>query len=138
MTRYGCVSCRKPPHGAMEGLQMTDSPPPPTPVPPGYELKKVGHRGRNLGIGCLGLIVLIVIIAIASNAGKNPTTTSSPAAGDNGTRPSAAAAAPTTVLLDLTGSGTKTTQKFNAAGDWDLTWTYDCSAFGQQGNFQVF
>jgi hypothetical protein len=32
------------------------------------------------------------------------------------------------VLLDLKGSGTKTTEKFTAAGDWDLEWSYDCTA----------
>lgn len=30
------------------------------------------HRGRNLGLGCVGLIVLVVVIAvIGSNASKN-------------------------------------------------------------------
>lgn len=42
------------------------------------------------------------------------------------------------VLLDLTGNGTKTTQKFTAGRDWDLNWSYNCSNFGQDGNFQVF
>jgi hypothetical protein len=37
----------------------------------------------------------------------------------------------------LQGSGTKQTQKFTAASDWDLEWSYDCSNFGQQGNFIV-
>jgi len=35
------------------------------------------------------------------------------------------------VLLTLDGSGSKTTQKFTTGGDdWDLNWTYDCSAYG--------
>jgi hypothetical protein len=42
-----------------------------------------------------------------------------------------------TVLLSLKGSGTKTTKKFSAAGDWDLRWSYDCSGFGTKGNFIV-
>lgn len=43
------------------------------------------------------------------------------------------------MLLDLAGSGTKSTQKFTAAGDWDLAWTYDCSKFSDgTGNFAVF
>jgi hypothetical protein len=38
------------------------------------------------------------------------------------------------VLLDLHGSGTKTTEKFTAAADWDLQWSYDCTAgLGQNG-----
>ena len=41
------------------------------------------------------------------------------------------------MLLDVTGTGIKSTNKFTAAGDWDLTWSYDCSAFGSNGNFAV-
>lgn len=66
-------------------------------------------------------------------------TSSSPAAPDNGSATANASAttkAPQ-VLLDLTGSGTKQTQKFSAGGDWDLEWSYDCSNFGAQGNFVV-
>lgn len=40
-------------------------------------------------------------------------------------------------LLELSGSGTKTTQSFSARGDWDLEWSYDCSSFGMEGNFIV-
>lgn len=43
-------------------------------------------------------------------------------------------AAPTTVL-DVSGSGIKTTQSFTVGPAWDMAWSYDCSAFGQQGNF---
>lgn len=41
------------------------------------------------------------------------------------------------VLLKVKGNGAKTTEKFTAAGDWDLAYTYDCSNFGTQGNFAV-
>jgi hypothetical protein len=41
-------------------------------------------------------------------------------------------------LLDIDGNGTKTTEKFTTQDDWDLHYSYDCSAFGQQGNFQVY
>ena len=42
------------------------------------------------------------------------------------------------VLLNLSGSGTKTTQKFTTSGDdWDLVWTYNCASFGGSGNFIV-
>lgn len=42
------------------------------------------------------------------------------------------------VLLNISGSGTKTTQKFTTSGqDWDLAWTYNCAAFGDSGNFIV-
>jgi hypothetical protein len=44
--------------------------------------------------------------------------------------------------LSLSGSGTKSTQSFKAAGNWDLAWTYDCAKFlgdyvGGHGNFVV-
>jgi hypothetical protein len=32
------------------------------------------------------------------------------------------------VLLDIHGSGDKTTEKFTVAADWDLRWSYDCTA----------
>lgn len=41
-------------------------------------------------------------------------------------------------LLDISGSGSKTTESFTAAGAWNLIWSYDCSNFGSKGNFQVF
>ncbi len=100
-----------------------------------------------LAIG-FGLIVLLgVCSAMLGDPGDDETTTPAapdtsdpqapPAAGEPAPAPAPAAAAPV-VLLDLSGSGTKTTQKFTARGDWDLEWTYDCSSFGQAGNFQVF
>ena len=43
---------------------------------------------------------------------------------------------PTTVLC-ISGSGTKSTQMFTVGDNWTLNWNYDCSNFGEQGNFQV-
>lgn len=57
------------------------------------------------------------------------------------TSPATAAAQPGAkrVLLDVTGSGTTTTQKFTAPGDWNLAWSYDCSSFfGGTGVFQAY
>jgi predicted small lipoprotein YifL len=48
---------------------------------------------------------------------------SSPAAPDT-----APVAASPQVLLDLQGSGDKSTQTFTVAGNWDLQWSYDCTA----------
>ena len=36
------------------------------------------------------------------------------------------------------GSGTKSTQTFTVGNSWQMNWSYDCSNFGDQGNFQVF
>jgi hypothetical protein len=66
-------------------------------------------------------------------------TESTPAAA--ATQPaSAPAAAPAAMqtLLDISGSGSKTTESFTAAGPWDLIWSYDCSSFAEKGNFAVF
>lgn len=101
------------------------------------------------GLGAL--IVLIIIITAASGGGGGD---NKPAANDNtGAIDDSGTAEPTAtttakpksapkstvgqVLLRVKGNGTKTTQKFTAKGDWDLAYTYDCSNFGQQGNFIV-
>ena len=40
-------------------------------------------------------------------------------------------------LLSLSGSGMKSTQTLSVPQEWSLAWTYDCSSFGQEGNFIV-
>ncbi len=113
----------------------------PKPKPKWYQRKWVWVVG--------GLLVLMVI----STSGNKSNTPSQPAKPDKSTQTSGTntetkantqtanppAPAPKTpqVLIDLPGSGSKQTQKFTAAGDWDLEWSYDCSSFGQQGNFIV-
>src|ERR1700722_19287820 len=91
-----------------------------------------------------GILVVIIFFSIMGAAGSNKSGNSVPAASDNSNAAantnSQSASGPTKapqMLLDLTGSGTKSTQTFTAGGDWDLDWTYDCSNFGNQGNFQV-
>jgi hypothetical protein len=42
------------------------------------------------------------------------------------------------VVLSLSGSGSKSTRTITVSNEWSLSWTYDCSNFGPQGNFQVF
>lgn len=91
--------------------------------------------------------VIVVLFIIIDSSGSSKPSTSVPAPTETGSTVAAPekkvdAPAPTPsapqVLLDLSGKGTKTTQKFTAGGDWDLNWSYDCSNFGQDGNFQVF
>jgi hypothetical protein len=90
-----------------------------------------------------GSVVLLFIILASIGSSSTPAT-SVPAPAESGSSvaaqqaPPAQAATAPQVLLDLTGSGSKTTAKFTAAHDWDLNWSYDCSNFGYQGNFQVF
>jgi len=106
------------------------------------EQKKKSWFAKHKILTVVGAIFVLIVIVSASNGGKTPTT-SQPAQADKSTRssnstptPAQQAKAPQT-LLDLTGSGTKQTQTFTAAGDWDLNWTYDCSAAGGNGNFIV-
>lgn len=82
--------------------------------------------------------VLVVVIALflIGSIGSKPTT-SVPAPAENGTSTPAGVSSAQQTLLDISGSGTKTTAKFTAASDWDLNWSYDCSNFGMQGNFIV-
>ena len=51
-------------------------------------------------------------------------------------QPAPAPTQPQTVL-DVSGSGTKSTQTFTVNDSWQMKWSYDCSNFGYQGNFQV-
>lgn len=52
--------------------------------------------------------------------------------------PAPAPAQPVT-LLDISGSGSKSTQSFTTSSNsWELDYSYDCSNFGSQGNFQVY
>jgi hypothetical protein len=52
--------------------------------------------------------------------------------------PTISTAAPAGTILDVTGSGIKTTRSFTIGNAWDLIWSYDCSDFGTKGNFQVY
>lgn len=96
------------------------------------------------------LLAVVVIAAIGSAAGgksghsvpaaaDNPAAVSAVAPPTVDPAPPVAVAAPTT-LLDVTGKGTHQTQKFTAAGDWDLHYSYDCTSFDSTtgGNFQVY
>lgn len=65
-----------------------------------------------------------------------PATSAAPAAPAPAPATSAAPAAPET-LLALSGSGIKNTAQFTTGDSWTLTYTYDCSNFGDTGNFIV-
>ncbi len=41
------------------------------------------------------------------------------------------------VIARFNGSGTQKTAPFATADRWHLSWKFDCSNFGQSGNFQV-
>jgi hypothetical protein len=145
-------------------------PPPPTTAPPPQTVptyaaapqagaaamavpQTKGHLGRNLAIGCAGLIGLIVIIGVigsAANSGSKQPNSSSVAAvaSPSATATKSVASTPTSkasvapagpkVLLDKTGSGTSKTAIFQTTGEWEIDYTFDCTNFGQTGNFQIY
>lgn len=81
--------------------------------------------GRGKGLAIVGVVVtgtIIVSAALASALGGGAASTNSHK-----------------TLLDISGTGTNTTDKFAVPNsDWDLAWSYDCNGtFTQQGNFIV-
>jgi hypothetical protein len=44
---------------------------------------------------------------------------------------------PSKILLDISGTGNKTTPEFTVNGDWDTYWKYDCSNIGGKENFKL-
>jgi hypothetical protein len=106
-----------------------------------------GKKARKIPVPvALGVITVVFAAAAFVWAGSgSPKSAPEPA---SSARPSASSAssikstppAPAVpqVLLDVSGSGTKQTQKFTTSGDWTLAYTYDCSSsLGGQGNFIV-
>lgn len=137
------------PQWRVEWPPQTDQPRPyPVPLPP----KKKRSKLKLGGIGCLGLIVLLAIAGIAGGTNSAaPTAVAQPADATQAgtTAPAApappAGAAPVTtaapaqsVVLKVSGSGTKTTKTFTTGDDWSIKYTYDCSNFGTEGNFQIY
>ena len=120
--------------------------------------RKSSHRVRN---GAIAAVVVLVVLAAIGSAAGQPTSSSPPAtAGATaGTAASAAAtnaplavatvaaiaqpsipapAATAKTLLAITGNGIKTSKSFRASGDSvDVTYSFNCAAFGSQGNFQI-
>ena len=118
--------------------------------PPGpqYPPPRRTHNVRNAVLGSVGSLVLLVIgigIGAAATSGGTTTVTNSPAATDQAQpQPSAISSARPTptafksqTLLDVSGSGNYTTQKFRAggSGDYDVYWTYKAGSQGR-ANFE--
>ncbi len=79
-------------------------------------------------------------VSSAAASASKPSSSGASAPTSRGT-PTSSSTAPTprkaVVLLDVQGSGTKSTQSFTVPNEWALAWAYNCSDFGQQGNFAV-
>lgn len=108
------------------------------------------HRGRNITLGAVGGLIAVIIIGAVASGGKSAgtpaaavTTAATPsthaAAAPAATAAQTAQAAPVEkVVLQLTGSSSKTTQSFTTGNDWSIKYSFDCSSFGDSGNFQVY
>lgn len=125
---------------------------PPGPVGPQFQApqpseppKKKRHWVRNTFLGFAGFIVLMVIITVAKGSGSSngPSVAAPPDA--TATKSSPAAKAPAAApaafhaqtLLNVSGSGEYTTQKFTVggSGDYDVDWTYNEGSMGNSVNF---
>jgi hypothetical protein len=127
-----------------------------------------GHTARNVAIGVGVLIVVAAIISNAAKgptptASTNtnavvsvtPTSTPSPASSPEPSASPTPTPKPTpsptprpsptpppkgpTVLLDKYGNGGGgNTPIFHTTGEWTITYDFDCTAFGFNGNFQIY
>lgn len=142
-------------------------PRPPGYTPPPPQQPKKPHTGRNIGLGCGGAIlafaILLIIIAAAtsSNSGNTtassttpthqattkaqptPTPTSTPATrtpkpATPPPRPRPATPKPQPVVLTTaSGSGSGESPAFKPTSQYKITYSFDCSSFGQAGNFAI-
>lgn len=127
-------------------------PPPGYPVRPPSPPKKKSGAGKVIGIVIAAVVVLcgvgVVLTAVngGGNGGQTAGSVASPAAPVGGPATTAAAAAATTkaaapqppkTLLQLTGSGIKKSNTFTTGDEWTLSYSFNCSNFGSQGNFAV-
>lgn len=130
-------------------------------APPMAPVPKARPRWKTPVIALAALIVGIAIGAAGNSSNSASASTASGSAAPATSAPSpaapaisapaaaapaapsasAAAAAPaapaTSVVLTVSGNGIKTTKQFTVADNWSLKYTYNCSSFGSQGNFQV-
>lgn len=121
---------------------------PPAPAP----TLKTRPKWKTPLIAAVALVVGIAIGAAAGGGSKSSnapdasgtTSTSSSSAPTTAAKsapthaaPVAPAAPATSVVLQTSGDGAKTTKTFIVTADWSVKYTYDCANFGTQGNFAV-
>jgi hypothetical protein len=113
---------------------MSDAPPP-------RQTSPSGKFSWAVPRGVLWLLVLLMAIAIVVAATSHNTSSGQSDAAvspSNSTNHQASTPAAATVQLDKTGSGITNTPSFTTSGDWEIEWSYDCTNFGQSGNFGIF
>ncbi len=114
---------------------------------PAQMTPRKSHTGRNLAIGCVGLIVLLVVVVIAAAAANHDTTgPTSPAANTQQTPSAQAARTPsptgpvvTHTVLAFSGTGYETTQPFKIpSSEWTLSWTIKGDPQYAQVSFEIY
>jgi hypothetical protein len=144
------------------------SPPGYTPPPGHAKRRPWPARHKVLTgiLGILGLFVIIGIAAGASGGGSSQSSATS-ATGSPGAETSTASVTPQATIASsapaeapsptptpthtqappkpsahtvatFSGSGQENTPKFTVTDTWKLKYSFDCSSFGQSGNFQVY
>jgi hypothetical protein len=111
------------------------------------------HKALTVLLAVVGLFVVIGAIGAAAGGGSTKTVTQpGPTVTVTETEPgptvTAQSAAPSPsatpqqatahTVATFSGSGQQNTAKFTVTGTWKLKYSFDCSAFGQSGNFQVY
>jgi hypothetical protein len=76
-------------------------------------------------------------VTSSNSTSSNSSTTSNPSPKPTPT-PAPAPTPQPTVLLDQSGSGIASTNSFTTSSKWSITYTFDCSSFDSQGNFQIY
>jgi hypothetical protein len=106
------------------------------------------RRTLTLTAVCLLTLGLAACNPTATTAGSSDAASSNPTSGpsthsvvgSNGgvaAAPTTKAAAPAGPLLKVSGNGINNTKQFTTGDSWNLAYTYDCTSFGQAGNFAV-
>jgi hypothetical protein len=112
--------------------------------PGGFRPRRTWRRRHTVFsvVGSLvGLFVVIGVLGTVSSRGNQAPVASaasaSAAALAPAASPSAAANVATNTVATFTGSGTESTAKFTVKATWKLQYSFNCSNFGQTGNFAV-
>ena len=138
-----------PPYGQQQPYGQVPYPPqwqqPYQPQQPPGRPPRRGRRHRGLRVfafSSMGLLVVVIaIIAASSSHGNSP----APASAISVPAPAAAtkpASKPPAgrghTVATFAGSGIQNTPGFTVTSTWRLVYSFNCKAFGQPGNFQVF
>lgn len=87
----------------------------------------------------IAIAALLVGVAIGSSGGKGGTGSAAGPAQVTllRTATKTTAAAAKKVVLHQAGNGIKNTPSFTTGADWSVSYTFNCAAFGDKGNFSI-